>query len=89
VTAPRPQVELIVDEVVLRGIPPERAPAVATALETGLGKAVESSGVAPRADRVETARRLPTVAAPSASPGALGDAVAAAVWTAIANGGTR
>jgi hypothetical protein len=83
---PRQSLELVVDEVVLRGVPPERAPAVAAALEAGLTAFAESSGGVPLASRAEAFRRLPTVAAPAASPAALGDAVAEAVWSAIGGG---
>jgi hypothetical protein len=88
-SAPRPRLELVVDEVVLRGVPPERAHAVGAALEARLRALAESWNEAPLANRAETFRRLAPVEAPAASAAALGDAVAGAVWETIAGGGRR
>ena len=86
-SALRPSVELVVDEVILRGVPPERARAVTAALEARLTAFAAGSGSLPLASRSEAFRRLPAAAAPAASPAALGDAVAEAVWSAIGGGG--
>ena len=88
-SAPHRSVELVVDEVVLRGVPPERARAVAAALEARLTALAQDARRVPAASRTEAFRRLPAVAAPAASPAALGDAVAEAVWNAIGGGGGR
>jgi hypothetical protein len=88
-SAPRRRLELVVDEVVLRGVPPERAHAVAAALEARLTALAESWAEGPLPARAEAVRRLPAVEAPATSPAALGDAVAGAVWEAIADGGRR
>jgi hypothetical protein len=88
-SAPRARLELVMDELVLRGLEPERAHAVAAALEARLRLLAESSPGPPLSGRVESFRRLPAVEAPAASPAALGDAVARAVWETIAGGGTR
>jgi hypothetical protein len=88
-SAPHPRLEVVVDELVLRGVPPERAHAVAAAVEARLAALAESWAGAPLAGRAEAFRRLPAVQAPAAAPAALGDAVAEAVWDAIAGGGRR
>ena len=88
-SAGRPRLEVVVDELVLRGVPPEHAQVMVAALEarlTLLGQEHARSG-APLPARAEAARRLPAVQAPAASPAALGDAVAGAVWSALAPGG--
>jgi hypothetical protein len=74
-------IEVDVEELVLRGVPPHQAPAVAAAIEAELADqpkhaAVEAAGVT---GREEAFRRLPAVDAPG-DPAGLGQAVAAAVW---------
>jgi hypothetical protein len=80
-------IEIVVDELVLRGVPSERAGEVAAALGarlTVLGGESARSG-ARLAPREEASRRAPDVEArPSAA--ALGDAVAGAVWHAVEGG---
>jgi hypothetical protein len=79
--------EIVVDELVLRGVPNERAADVAAALEgrlAALGKESVRDGIQ-LAPRDEVFRRTPEVQAPS-SPGALGEAVAGAVWGAVSGG---
>jgi hypothetical protein len=76
------RVEVTVDELVLRGVPRERAHAVAAALEARLA-ALAAAG-APPAPRDEAFRRLPAVEAQAGDPAALGEAVADAVWRALA-----
>lgn len=79
---PRPRVEIVVDELLLRGVPPEQAEAVAAAIESQLAAMstqwAQHGGGAP-ASRVEACRRLPAVDTPATSPDALGAAVAGAV----------
>ncbi|HEY2937222.1 MAG TPA: hypothetical protein VGJ25_11525 [Gaiellaceae bacterium] len=85
---PRPRVEIVVDELVVRGLPPEAARTAAAALETRLTALAERGG-APIAGRAEAFRRLPAVEAPAGSPAAVGEAVAGAVWGALSPGGAR
>jgi hypothetical protein len=75
------RVEIVVDELVLRGVPNERAGEVEAALGTRLAELGRGDGLA---SREEAFRRAPDVHADS--PGALGDAVAGAVWSAVAGG---
>lgn len=85
------RLELVVDEVVLRGVPPEQARAAVAALEAQLALLAEQwvrSG-ATLAPRAEAFRRLPAVDAPAASPAALGGAVAGAVWGALSGRAER
>jgi len=85
---PLPRVEIVVDELVVRGLPHAEARAAAAAFEARLAALAAEAGHPPPA-RAEASRRLPAVAAPAGSPGALGAAVAGAVWTAVADGGAR
>lgn len=81
-------IEIVVDELVVRGLSPEAARAAAAALEAKLtALAGEAEAVLP--ERVEAFRRLPPVAAPADSPAAVGEAVAGAVWGAVSRGGAR
>ena len=87
------RVEVTVDELVLRGVPAERARAVAGALEARLA-ALGEEWVAVRATpaaREEAFRRLPAVEAQAGDPIALGERIADAVWAAVARrrGGGR
>ena len=74
------RIEVVIDELVLRGVDPVQARAVAAAFETRLTTlaARHHAGVRGRA---EAYRRVPPV---TTAPGGLGDAVANAVWEAIA-----
>jgi hypothetical protein len=76
------RVEITVDELVLRGVPPEGAHAVQAAFEARLA-ALAGDGEGPRAGRTEAFRRLPAIEAPAAAPTELGNAVADAVWSAV------
>lgn len=79
---PQPRVEIVVDELLLRGLAPEQAEAVAAAIEThlaALSTQWAQDGGGALASREESARRLPAVDAPATSPDALGAAVAGAV----------
>ena len=77
-------VEIVVDELVVRGLPPEQARAAAAALERRLA-ALAAGSAAVISSRSESARRLPPVRA--ASPGGVGEAVAGAVWRGLSGGG--
>jgi hypothetical protein len=81
----RPRVEIVVDELVVRGLPHAAARAAAVAFEARLAALAADAGAAPPT-RVEAFRRLPAVEGPAGSPGALGAAVAGAVWSAVAGG---
>ncbi len=85
-TAPR-RLEIVVDELVVRGLDPVQARTAADALEARLtALAAQPVGAIPA--RAEAFRRLPAVEAPAGSPAAVGDAVAGAVWRAVSGGGT-
>lgn len=86
-----PAVEVVIDEVVLRGVSREASWSVAAAIEAELHvrAAGWTKGGAVLGDRSEASRRLPTVGAPAGSPVALGGAVAGAVWRSIERGGRR
>ena len=73
------RVEVVVDELILRGVSPAHAHAVASTLEARL--AVLAEGGAPVRGRDEAFRRLAPV---TAAEKGFGDAVADAVWGAIA-----
>ena len=81
-----PRVEIVIDELIVRGLPPADARVAATALEQRLGvlAAEHGAGMSPRA---EAFRRLPAVDA--GSPRGVGDAVAGAVWSEVGGGGRR
>jgi hypothetical protein len=79
-------VEVTVDELILRGVPPQQAHAVADALQARLAALAERpEAVIP--SRAEAFRRLPAVEARADSPAELGEAVAGAVWGVLARGG--
>jgi hypothetical protein len=78
--------EIVVDELVVHGLPPEQARVAAAALERRLTTLAAGNADA-LSSRSESVRRLPAVEA--ASPAAIGEAVAAAVWNAFAGGGRR
>lgn len=81
------RLEIVIDELVIRGLSPEAARATAAALEARL-----SELAAPEAEiaaRAEASRRLPSVEARAGSPAAVGEAVAESVWGAVSGGGAR
>ena len=79
------RLEIVVDELVVRGLPPEQARLAAAALERRLaGLAAETT--ATFSDRSEPGRRLPAVDVPAGSPAAVGEAAAGAVWSELAGG---
>jgi hypothetical protein len=71
-------IELVIDELVVRGLSPGDARVTAAALETRLAALAVDADV-PARD--EAFRRLAPVTADS--PSALGDVVAGAVWGAV------
>jgi hypothetical protein len=74
------RVEVVIDELVLRGVDPAQARATAAALETRLAALAAEHGGGVR-ERAEAYRRAAPV---TAAPDGLGGAVADAVWKAIA-----
>ena len=74
------RVEVVVDELVLRGVDPAQARAAAAALETRLATLAAEHGADVR-ERAESFRRVAPV---KAAPDRLGNVVADAVWGAIA-----
>jgi hypothetical protein len=85
-----PRVEIVIDELLLRGVTPEQADAVAAALGARLellaGPWAAGAGSPPGAGRDECFRRLPAVDVPVGGPAILGDAVAGAVFDGLAGG---
>ena len=82
-----PQVEIVVDELVVRGVGAGEARLLASGLETRLA-ALAATGEARLPARDEAFRRLPAVDAPAGSPAEAGEAVAVAVWNALGGGGS-
>jgi hypothetical protein len=74
------RVEVVIDELVLRGVDPAQARATAAALETRLTALAAEHDAGVR-ERTEAFRRVAPV---TAAPGGLGEALADAVWKAIA-----
>ena len=77
-------IEVVIDELVVRGLSPGEARAAAAALEAKLAALAGAHDAAVPA-RAEASRRLEPVSA--ASPAALGESVAGAVWGAVSGGG--
>ena len=71
------RLEIVIDELVLRGLSPAEANLAAAALESRLTTLASRAEAEPR-ERGEAYRRLPAVEA--RSPRGLGNAVAGAVW---------
>jgi dihydroxyacetone kinase len=83
-----PRLEIVVDELVVRGLSPAAARVTAAALEARLNAlAREAQDALP--ERAESVRRLDPVTVPTREPAAVGDAVAGAVWSAVSGGGRR
>ena len=77
---PPGRIEIVVDELVVRGLPPAQARAAAAAFEARLVElAGEPAVIAARSD---PARLLPTVQAGTAA--GVGEAAAGAVWKELA-----
>jgi hypothetical protein len=81
-------IEVVIDELVVRGLEPGEAQAARAALEARLAELAGSEHADVRG-RAEASRRLPPVTAPAGSPDALGAAVAGRVWGAVARGKSR
>jgi hypothetical protein len=79
----RPRVEIVVDELVLRGVPSHHARSVSDALEARLAALAEGLVPDGAADRDDVSLRLSAVEIPAASPFALGEHVAGSVWSAL------
>lgn len=80
----RPRIEIVVDELVFRGLSPEAARTAAAGLEARLTALAESGAEVPA--RAEHFRRLPAIDTPADG---VGEAVGSAVWSALAGGGPR
>jgi hypothetical protein len=78
------RIEIVVDELVFRGLSPEAARSAAAGLEARLTALAESG--AEISARAEHFRRLPAIDAPA---NGVGEAVGSAVWSALAGGGAR
>jgi hypothetical protein len=90
---PRQRLDIRVDEVVVRGLPPGEARSAVAALEArlqALGEGwVASDASTAIAPRDEAFRRAPIATVRTASPRAIGAAAASAIWTTIAGGDRR
>ena len=87
-TTRRSRLEILVDEVVVRGLSPAEARSAVAALEArlaALGEAWAGSD-APIAPRDEAFRRGPAATPRTASPAAVGESAASAVWSTIVGG---
>ena len=76
------RVEIVIDELILRGVPPEQARSVASSLEARLEALATQADAAP-SGRAEVFLRLPAV---DSTADGLGDSVADAVWAALSGG---
>jgi hypothetical protein len=88
---PSPRLEIRVDEVVVRGLPPAQARSAVAALEArlqALGEGWVGSGT-PIGPRDEAFRRTPIATPETASPVSVGESTASAVWATIAGGDGR
>jgi hypothetical protein len=90
-TARRDRLEILVDEVVVRGLSPAEARSAVAALEArlqvlGEDWAVSNAAIAPRD---EVFRRAPITTPRTASPVAVGESAASAVWSTIAGSDRR
>lgn len=82
------RLEIVVDELVVRGLSPSAARETADALEVRLTALASEVGAAVP-ERAEASRRLAAINVPAGSPAALGDAVAEALWGAVSRGGAQ
>jgi hypothetical protein len=79
------RLEIVIDELVVRGLRPHEARVAAEALEARLA-ALAGEGEEALTARAESFRRAAAVDAPADSPAAVGDAVAGAVWGELVPG---
>jgi hypothetical protein len=86
-STPRPRLDIRVDDVVVRGLPPGEARSAVAALEArlqALGEGwVASDASKAIAPRDEAFRRAPTVTPATSSPATVGESAASAIWGAI------
>lgn len=79
-------IEVVIEQLVVHGLSASDAQAAGAALEARLTTLARDGDVAPRNDAV---RRAGPVTAPAGNPAALGESVAAAVWSAVSTGDGR
>jgi hypothetical protein len=79
------RLEIVIDELVVRGLDPSAARAAASALEARLSH-LAAQHEAPLTARAESFRRLQPVEVPAGSGSSVGEAVAGSVWAALAGG---
>jgi hypothetical protein len=80
----KPRVEIVVDELVVRGLSPSEARSAAESFEAHLAQLAGKE--ASFAERTESFRPVPAI---QAGRQEIGKTVAGAVWGEISNGGTR
>jgi hypothetical protein len=81
-----PQLEIVIDELVLRGIEPADTQSVSGEIVAQL-RMLSSRSVDLPSERTDSFLRLAAISVPAGSPAALGGAVATAVWTTLTSGG--
>lgn len=90
-TAPRPRIVFVIDDVVLHGIPREQTHAVVDALEAQL--VTLASGAAAQgatfSDYTTNLARTSALRAPAGAPRVLGEVLARAVWRSAVEGAGR
>jgi len=79
------RLEIVVDELVVSGLPANEARLAAAALEHRLA-ALAAESTATLSERSEPVRRVTAGDARGASPAAVGEAAAGAVWRELAGG---
>jgi len=82
-------VEVVIDELVLRGIDPLQAPVVTAALQARLARLASLPGLPPLAAREADVLAPPAVRTPADAPARLGERVADAVWAAVTSEAQR
>jgi hypothetical protein len=75
------RIEIVVDELVFRGISPEAARAAAAGFDAQLAELAASDAAVPA--RAESFRSLPAIDAPTDG---IGEAVGTAVWSTLTGG---
>ncbi len=82
-----PRIEIVIDELIVRGLSPAAAQVAAASIQERLAALVAEPGAA-ISGRDEASRRLPAIEAAVDAPAALGATIAGTVWSAI-GGGSR
>jgi hypothetical protein len=82
-----PRVEIVIDQLVFRGLSAADARAAAAALEDRLA-ALAAAAAAPPPARDEPLVRPQPTTVPAGPPGTLGEAAAGIVWRAVSGSGT-